>query len=203
MANDEGDIGRLIRAARLSEPEALDRLLNAYRNYLLLLAQMRFDRTLDGKADPSDLVQETLLKAHQRFGQFRGVSEPELAGWLRQILARTLADMVRRYRADARQVSRERPLEQAFSGSARVIDGLLAASGTSPTQAAQRRELGVLLADALAELNADHRQVIMLRNLQELDWDEVAPEMGRSTSAVRMLWTRALKELRPKIEARL
>ena len=203
MGDAEGDTSRLIHAARRSEPEALDRLLKAYRNYLLLLAQMQFDHTLEGKADPSDLVQETLLKAQQRFGQFRGESEAELAGWLRQILARTLADMVRRYRADARQVDRERPLEQAFSGSSRVIDGLLAASGTSPTQAAQRRELGVLLADALAELGADHRQVIMLRNLQELDWDEVAQAMNRSTSAVRMLWTRALKELRPKIEVRL
>src|SRR3954467_7106953 len=62
-----------------------------------------------GKGRPPDLVQEALLKAHQHFDQFQGRTEAELAGWLRQILARCLADLVRKYRmAEARHIGRER-----------------------------------------------------------------------------------------------
>jgi RNA polymerase sigma-70 factor (ECF subfamily) len=63
--------------------------------------------------------------------------------------------------------------------------------------------MSVVLADALADLAPDHREVIMLRSLQELEWDEVAQRMERSEGAARLLWTRALTSLRPRIEARL
>src|SRR5438477_3960739 len=96
----EGDaiVGRLIAEARRQAPGALERLLESFRNYLRLLARTGIDASLRGKADPSDLVQETLLKACQAFGQFRGQTEAEMAAWLRKILARNLADLVRRYR---------------------------------------------------------------------------------------------------------
>ena len=145
-------IDRLIAHARRAEPGALDRLLESYRNYLRLLARTGIDRSLQGKADPSDLVQETLLKAHQHFDQFQGRTEAELAGWLRQILARCLADLrpeVPGGRGAA--VGRERSLEDLLGSASRAIGGLLAPNGQSPSQSAQRRELTVVLADALAD----------------------------------------------------
>ena len=63
--------------------------------------------------------------------------------------------------------------------------------------------MSVVLADALADLSADSREVIVLRSIEERDWDEVANKMGRSPGAVRLLWARALKRLRPLIESRL
>ena len=86
MVNGDAIIGRLIDEARRHSPGILDRLLESYRNYLRLLARTGIDASLRGKADPSDLVQETLLKAHQHFDQFRGQTETELVAWLRQIL---------------------------------------------------------------------------------------------------------------------
>lgn len=65
------------------------------------------------------------------------------------------------------------------------------------------RDRGVVLADALAELSPDYREVLTLRTLQSLDWGQVAERMGRTTGAVRMLWVRALTQLRPLIEKRL
>jgi RNA polymerase sigma-70 factor (ECF subfamily) len=203
MANPPQDVSSLIHAARLAEPGAVDALLQGYANYLHMLARTWLDSDLRAKADPSDLVQETMLKAQRRFRQFHGVTEPELAGWLRRILARNVVDLVRRFRSEGRQLGRERSLEQVLSGSVQAVDGLMAASGTSPSAAAQRRELGVLLADAMADLTPEHREVIVLRSLRELDWDTVAETMGRGRDAVRMLWTRALRELRPKIEQQL
>jgi hypothetical protein len=88
MGHPDTDVSRLIDHARQARPGALDQLLTTYRNYLRLLARTGIDASLRGKADPSDLVQEALLKAHRHFGQFRGKTEAELAVWLRQILAR-------------------------------------------------------------------------------------------------------------------
>ncbi len=203
MTTSGSDLSRLIERARHEEPGALDRLLDSYRNYLRLLARTGINASLQGKADPSDLVQDALLKASQRFGQFRGASDAELAGWLRQILARCLADFVRRYRSGGRRAGREQSLDQLLDRSSQAMERILATDGTSPSASAQRRDLGVVLSDALAALSEDHREVIVLHHLEGLGWDEVARRMRRTAGAVRMLWTRALKQLRPLIDERL
>ncbi|MGO9468131.1 MAG: sigma-70 family RNA polymerase sigma factor [Isosphaeraceae bacterium] len=202
----EGDpiIVRMIEEARRQAPGALDRLLESYRNYLRLLARTGIDASLRGKADPSDLVQETLIKAHQHFEQFEGQTEVELIAWLRRILTRNLADLVRRFKVGGgRSVKREQSLDDFLGATSRVVLNLVAPIGNSPSQSAQRRELSIILADALAELAADHREVVVLRTLEGRDWDEVARAMGRSPGAVRLLWARALKKLRPLIETRM
>jgi RNA polymerase sigma-70 factor (ECF subfamily) len=203
MTSSGSDLRRLIQQARRAEPGALDRLLDSYRNYLRLLARTGIDASLRGKADPSDLVQDALLKASQNFGQFRGATDAELAGWLRQILARCLANFVRHYRTGSRGVGREQSLEQLLDQSSEAMGRVLAANGTSPSGSAQRRDQGVVLADALAQLAADQREVIVLFHLEGLGWDEVARRLGRTPGAARKLWTRALKRLHPLIEERL
>jgi RNA polymerase sigma-70 factor (ECF subfamily) len=203
MTSTGADLRRLIQQARHEQPGALDRLLDSYRNYLRLLARTGLDASLQGKADPSDLVQDGLLKATQRFGQFRGTTDAELAGWLRQILARCLTDFVRRYRTARRRAGREQSLDQLLDRSSEAMERILAANGTSPSASAQRRDLGVVLSDALAQLSEDHREVLVLHHLEGLDWDEVARRMGRTPGAVRKLWTRALNQLRPLIDEQL
>jgi RNA polymerase sigma-70 factor (ECF subfamily) len=204
MARPDASIDRLIDAARGDAPGALDRLLESYRNYLRLVARTGLDAALRGKADPSDLAQEVLIKAHRHFDQFRGRTEAELVAWLRQVLARNLADLARRYRVAAtRTVGRERSLDDLIATGSKALGALLASNGQSPSHAAQQRELSVVLADALSELPADYREVLVLRTLEGQGWDEVALALGRSPDAVRVLWARALKKLRPLIEARL
>jgi RNA polymerase sigma-70 factor (ECF subfamily) len=169
----------------------------------MLLAGAGVGGSLQGKVDASDVVQETLLKACEHFGQFQGQTEAELLAWLRQILARNLADLVRHYRGSgARDVARVRSLEATLDASSAALGNLVAGEGSTPSQTAKRRELAVVLADALAALTADYREVL-LRSTEERDWDDVARHMGRSAGAVPMLWTRALQQLRPLIEGRL
>jgi RNA polymerase sigma-70 factor, ECF subfamily len=204
MDDRAASLDSLLRHGNALDALTVSRLLEGFRHYLRLLARTSLGTTLQGKADPSDIVQETLLKAHQHFPTFQGRTEAELAGWLRQILARTVTDLVRRYHAAAsRDVSRERSLQHILDASSQALGGLIAAARSSPSAAAQRRELSVVLADALAELPQEYREVIILRSIEERDWDDVAVRMKRSLGSVRMLWTRALKQLRPLMEARL
>src|SRR5262249_59344683 len=99
-------------------PGAPVRPLEHFREYLRVLARLQIDPRLRPKLDPSDVVQETLLKAHERRDQFRGTTNAELAAWLRQILANQLAEALRHYTRQARDVSRERSLEAAVEGPA-------------------------------------------------------------------------------------
>src|SRR5689334_22701583 len=85
--------------------------LESYRDYLRLLARLQLDPRLRAKLDASDLVQQTLLQAHEAWGQFRGRSDGELAQWLRQILSRNLSHVGRDFRRARRDLSRECPLE--------------------------------------------------------------------------------------------
>ena len=82
------------------------------------------------------------------------------------------------------------------------MNAVLASTTTSPSQQAAQHEQQVVLADMLNELPADYREVIILRNLEELPHSEVAQRMGRTEGAVRMLWVRALQELRQLAQRR-
>jgi RNA polymerase sigma-70 factor (ECF subfamily) len=201
MSLTSSSVARCIEGARGGRTEDLARLLEGYRNYLQLLASTALPAGLRAKAGPSDIVQEALLKAHQGFGQFRGRTGAELAAWLRKTLARTLANLRRQYAGTAgREVARERSLDRILDRSSQALGKLLAAGDSSPSERAQEQEASARLADALAELDEDAREVIVLRNLQELEWTEVGRRMGRSPDAARMLWRRALSELGDVIE---
>jgi RNA polymerase sigma-70 factor (ECF subfamily) len=187
----------LLHLARKGDREALGRLLELYRNYLTLLATLQVRRRLQSKVDPADLVQETFLKAHHGFRQFRGETEAELIAWLRQILAWSAANLVRHYCAtQARDVRLEQELLTELDESSQFWGQGLVARQSSPSQHAVRREEAVLLADALAQLPADYAEVIVLRQLQGLPFAEVARQMDRSIDSVEKLWVRALTRLR-------
>ncbi len=110
----EVDIVAQIAAAHAGSRAALGSLLEAYRPFLHMLAEKDLPLDLRAKAGISDLVQETYAEAFNDFGQFRGRSEAELAGWLEQILRHNIASFVHRYRGtDKRRVEREISLDAA------------------------------------------------------------------------------------------
>jgi RNA polymerase sigma-70 factor (ECF subfamily) len=197
---DKPDPVKLLREARLRGREPLGRLLDLYRNYLHLVARTQIDLRLRAQASPSDLVQDTFLEAYRDFAQFQGNTEAELVAWLRRILVHNLGRLVQRQvLAQKRTVRREVALRQHLAdleSSAARVEAALVSPFSSPSAQAQRRELAAVLADQLARLPADSREVIVLRNLEGLSFDDVARRMGRSAGAVRVLWMRALDRLR-------
>jgi RNA polymerase sigma-70 factor (ECF subfamily) len=188
---------QLLRLARAGSGRALGQLLEQHGNYLRLLARLQIGRYLQSKVDAEDLVQDTFLEAHRHFPRFRGQTEPEFAAWLRQILAAALANLVRRYiGTKGRDVRLERDIAAGLDQSSRILDQGLVDPRSSPSQQAARSEQAVTLADALAQLPPDYRDVIVLRQLQGLPFAQVAEQMGRSEDSVQKLWIRALANLR-------
>jgi RNA polymerase sigma-70 factor (ECF subfamily) len=196
------DPEQLLRQARGGDTEALGRLLELYRSYLMLLGQVQLDRRLHSKVDPTDVVQETFLEAARDFPQFQGNSEGELVGWLRKILVTNLANLVRRFLGTQRRdVRLERDLEVDVGQSSDLLDRGLMAPQSTPSQQVARREQAVLLANALQQLPEHYRDVIVLRNLQGLPFPEVAARLGRTVDSVEKIWARALVQLRRLLEA--
>jgi RNA polymerase sigma-70 factor (ECF subfamily) len=188
---------RLIEEARAGDAATLGRLLELYRNYLRLLARVEIGRRLQGKVDASDVVQEVFLDAHRYFPNFRGTAEPQLIQWLREVLAGTLANQVRRYLGtQARDARLEVALAEDLDRSSCALGLIPVAPHSSPSRQVERGEQALLVAAALARLPEDYQAVIVLRHLEGLTFPQVAERMGRSVDSVEKLWLRGLTRLR-------
>ncbi len=196
----------LLSQALAGSGECLGRLLDVYRNYLKLLAVSQLERKLTSRVSPSDVVQETFLEANRDFVSFRGSSSVEFCAWLRRILVNNLHRVVEQHvLAGKRDVRREVSLETLANNleqSTARLDSILRDPGASPSSHAERHELEITLADQLAELPVDYRDVIVLRHVEALPFEAVGQRLGRSTGASRMLWLRAIEMLRDRMNAR-
>lgn len=177
-----------------SAPERSNRPLESYREYLRLLARMNMDPRLQARIDPSDLVQQTLLKAHEKQDQFRGKTDAERAAWLRTILANQMADALRKFRRQ--QGVREQSIEKALEESSARLDAWLAVERSSPSQRMVDQEHLLEMADAMAKLPEDQCTALELRHLQGLSVPAAAQRMGKTPGSVASLLYRGMKALR-------
>jgi len=144
------DITHLLRLAKDGQSAQLGEVLEAYSRYLTLLARVQIGRRLQGKVDPADVVQEVFLEVHRQFPNFRGETEAEFLAWMRKILAGQLALVMRKFLGtQARDVMLEQQLEAQVDRSSQMLDGALAASISTPSQRASRKEQALLLSQAL------------------------------------------------------
>jgi RNA polymerase sigma-70 factor (ECF subfamily) len=193
---DAPSIPDLLALARGGDSRKREELFQACREYLNQLARGQLEQWMQGKVDASDIVQQTLLEAYRDFEKFQGDSAGEWAAWLRCILERNAADFIRHYRGTAkRNTRREIPLPQPGDGSSILTPGEPPALDATPSQEFLHRDEEQRMVQALRKLSVDHRQVIELRNLQRLPFDEVAEKMHRSRPAAQMLWKRAIEKL--------
>ena len=170
--------------------------LNQYRPYLRMLARLQFNENLQAKFDESDIVQQSLLEAHRSLESFRGQSDEEVAGWLRQILVRNMADELRKYRSGKRDLRLEASLEASLNASTVRLERFLACDDGTPSQIAMANEQMLALAAGLMKLPDDQRRAVELHHLQGHSAADVAKRLDRSEVAVAGLLRRGLKRLR-------
>lgn len=173
--------------------------IERFRSYLLLLARMKLDRKLRSKLDASDVVQQTLLEAHEALESFRGNDTAAQAAWLRQILARNLANAVRDLTRAKRDVRKELALKTDLDASASQLDAWLASEQSSPSQRVERQEQALHLAQALAQLPDSQRDAVVLRHFQGMALAEIAEQLDCTPAAVTGLLQRGLKNLRKSL----
>jgi RNA polymerase sigma-70 factor, ECF subfamily len=179
--------------------EAMPHPLENYRSYLLLLARLQLDGPWRHQVDASDVVQQTLLEAHQQ------PTIPEessaLAAWLRRALANNVRDALRHLRRQKRDVRRQLSLEAGCEQGTPEIVERLAASLATPSQVAIRQEELLKLSEVLLRLPSAEREAIVLHHLQGRPLREVAERLGRSTGAVAGLLHRGLRRLRQQMHS--
>lgn len=198
MPTPDSDAERWLPAAQAGSKEALAKLLESCRDYLLFIAAQELDPALRAKGGASDLVQETILEAYKDFACFHG-SEQELLVWLRKLLRNNLVNFARRFRnTSKRRMSAEVPLEND-SSSAGWAQALIGSEST-PSAHAMANEQAESVTKALERLPDDYRQVILLRYREELSFEEIGRAMERSANAVEKLWLRAIERLRHELE---
>ncbi len=189
MPPDPRQFEALLFRAQQGCPEAAGALLDAFRPYLLSLANEEMDLDLQSKAGGSDLVQETFLEAHLSIQDFRGRTEGELLGWLRRILLNNLANFRRHFRdVSKRDVTRECPMGPPAPAVAPV-----------PIEDAISREQLFRLQAVLDQLPSPYREVIVWRSLERQPFRAIALHLNRPEKAVQRIWARAIQELQRRI----
>jgi RNA polymerase sigma-70 factor (ECF subfamily) len=201
----------LMAQARAGQTDALGELCALYRNYLRMIVRTGLGPRLRERVELSDVVQEALVEVVRQFPQFTGQNEAALVGWLRRLVGQKLADLGRYHsRAKRSAGGPALPLDAAWEpgamadsnagGGGRLLD-VLALSQTSPSEAASRRELIVLLADAVADLPGAEAEVLWLYHADGLSFEAIGERMGLSRKSIRGIWARGLKNLKRSLDA--
>jgi RNA polymerase sigma-70 factor (ECF subfamily) len=184
----------LLRQARTGDEAARQELLARHRAYLCRFVELRLDPQLRPRLDPSDVVQDAQLEAVRRLPDY--LREPGLPFrlWLRQIAYDRLLMAHRRHvQAGRRAVGRDVALPDRSSV---LLVRQLLAGGPSPSEQLSRQELARRVRQALAQLPAADRELLMMRNFEGLSSPEVAQVLGITPAAVRQRYGRTVLRLR-------
>lgn len=189
-----------LSAARAGSQEAMGTALEACRGYLLALAERELDADLRAKGGASDLVQDTFLEAQRDFAGFRGQTEADLLAWLRRLLLNNLANFARTYRQTAKR-RLDREVRLPGSGESNAGESRIAADTPSPSARTRAGEDAAALHAALSRIPEDYREVLTLRYVEGLTFEQCAERMGRSAAALRKLWSRAVERMQAEMES--
>jgi RNA polymerase sigma-70 factor (ECF subfamily) len=189
----------LLARARNGEAAAVERLLTDQREPLRRMIGARLDPALAARVDASDVVQDVLLEAHRRLNDYLRNPVMPFHLWLRHIAKDHVIDAHRRHRqAQRRSMDREQPIVPGVLAghSSFELAGQLLDQEPTPATAAVRHELQARLQDAVAALDDDDREVILMRHAEQLSNQEVAALLGLSEAAASMRYLRAVRRLR-------
>ena len=197
MTKHEPDTERLLNRAQDGDDAARRQLLTRHRVRLRQMVAVRLDRRMAARLDPSDVIQEALMEAHAKLGDYLQERPVEFYPWLRAIAWQRLLKFQRRHlHARKRSVLREEPqILPLPDESATQLADRLAGKGASPSDHAARSELRLRVQEALARLSESDRELLVLRYLEQMPLKEIACVLETTEGAVKTRHVRALQRL--------
>jgi RNA polymerase sigma-70 factor (ECF subfamily) len=196
------DTDWLVEQARLGDAEARTGLMERHRARLRQMVSLRLDPRLAARVDPSDVVQEALATAYPRLDDY--LRDPPLPfyPWLRQFAWDCLVDLHRRHvTARRRSVTREEVATPGLSSESVLrLSQRLMSRGSSPSNRMIQQELRDRLQAALAKLSPNDREILVMRNLEQMSAAEIGAVLGIREGTVRVRHLRALERLRNLLE---
>jgi RNA polymerase sigma-70 factor (ECF subfamily) len=203
MADDLSDLDDLLDRARAGEMTALDAIFSRHQDRLRQMVQLRLDRRLQGRIDPSDVLQEAFVDAVRHLPDYLAAPRAPLFLWLRYLVGMRLKALHRHHlgvkqRNAKREISiYQGPLPSADSA---ALAARLLGNMTSPSEAAVRAERVLRLQDALNAMDPLDREILSLRHFENLSRSEAAQELGIAEGAAGKRYLRALQRLRQLLD---
>lgn len=195
----EPDTGELLNRSAAGDVAARDRLLQRHRDRLRRMIAIRIDARVAARIDPSDVLQEALAEADAKLDSYLRDRPVAFYPWLRKIAWERLVKLHRRHiQSKRRSVEREEPIPLSAQYAA-VLTERLCARGSTPSRQALQNESRARVRAALDALPETDREVLVMRNLEQLSVAETAEVLGLSTGAVKMRHVRALTRLQASL----
>jgi RNA polymerase sigma-70 factor (ECF subfamily) len=200
MADDTpgSELDRLRRAAD-GDDQSWRLLLDEHHGRLRRMVELRLDPRLQGRLDPSDVLQEAYVDAAGRLGEYVGDPRLPFYLWLRQVVSDRLLRLYRHH-VGIQKRDPGREVDLAARGIAGASSAVLAAAlvspGDRPSEAAMRAELRQRLEAVLEQMDPLDREVLALRHFEQLGRAESARVLGLTEAAAGKRYVRALSRLR-------
>ena len=201
MTAGSSEIDKLVLRAIEGDPGALSTLYAHYRDRLWRMIRIRMDRRVQGRIDPSDVLQDAFVDVSRRIHDFSLDAEYPFFLWLRQIVSQRLIDVHRQHLGAAmRDAGREISLEGGLQATSASLAAQLMGKWTSASRAAQRAELQARVQAALNELEPLDREILSLRHFEMLSNEECAQVLGILKGTASKRYVRALKRIKAQLE---
>ena len=205
MTGEASETAGLLRRAAQGDQAAWGALLVRSRDRLRRMVALRLDRRLQGRVDPSDIIQEAYIDASARLAEYARQPDMPFFLWLRFLTGQRLLRVHRQHLgAEMRDVAREVSLYRGAlpAATSAALAAQLLGRDTRPSEAAVRAERSIRLQEALNSMDPLDREVLALRHFEQLSNGEAARVLGLQESAAAKRYVRALKRLRLILDAR-
>lgn len=185
------DAGLVERFNRGDESAFLE-IMRRYQAKILAVTQS----LLHNRADAEEITQDTFVRAHRNLAAFRGDSS--LATWLHRIAVNLARNRYWYFFRRKRHATLSLDCPVGGDGDAPFAD-LISSDDPDPARAASREEFLGLVAECMAGLEAHHREVLLLRNVSNLSYEEIAGRLGIHVGTVKSRIARARENLRARL----
>lgn len=193
---DDGTEAKFIERLRARDERAFNELVRMYERRVFVLVH----RMLGRREEAEDISQEVFVQVFKAIGQFRG--EAKLSTWIYRI-AVNLCKNRTMYLA-RRHAGAEDELEGlAERHSMDTAKGATVGAVDRPDELARGRQLEAIVSRAIAAMDAEFREVLVLRDVQDMSYEEIAEIIGAKEGTVKSRLHRARAQLKEAIERAL